>query len=160
MGAEEYNTSKEKDAAKLQGLRDAVGIKAKDDLTLVVTLKEPRASFLDLAALWPMYPIREDIVKANSAADKPDKWADDPKTLIGNGPFKMTEWVHQDHITLVPNENYFGAETEAPEDHLLHGHRHPGQLRCLSQRGARDCRPFPRLSSTRSWRIPTSRTRR
>ena len=110
IGAEAYNTSKEKDPAKLQALRDAVGIKAMDDKTVVVTLKQARASFLDLATLWPMYPVREDVVKANSTGDKPDKWADDPKTLIGNGPFKMTEWVHQDHITLVPNENYYGPQ--------------------------------------------------
>ena len=110
VGAEAYNTSKEKDPAKLQALRDAVGIKATDDKTVVVTLKQPRSSFLDLATMWPMYPVREDIVKTNSTADKPDKWADDPKTLIGNGPYKMTEWVHQDHITLVPNENYYGAQ--------------------------------------------------
>jgi len=110
VGAEEYNTSKEKDPAKLQALRDAVGIKALDDYTLQVKLKEPRASFNDLAALWPMYPVREDIIKANSTADKPDKWTEDPKTYIGNGPFKMTEWVHQDHITLVANENYYGGK--------------------------------------------------
>jgi len=33
----------------------------------------------------------------------------DPSTYIGNGPFVMTEWVHQDHITLVPNTNYNGT---------------------------------------------------
>ncbi|MHB0869047.1 MAG: peptide ABC transporter substrate-binding protein, partial [Chloroflexota bacterium] len=110
VGAEEYNTSKEKDAAKLQALRDAVGVKAKDDLTLQVTLKEPRASMNQLATMWPMYPVREDIIKANSTAEKPDKWTEDPKNYVGNGPFKVTEWVHQDHITLVPNENYYGAK--------------------------------------------------
>lgn len=110
VGAEEYYTSKEKDPAKLQALRDAVGVKAKDDLTLEVRLKEPRASMNQLATMWPMYPIREEIVKANSTAEKPDKWTEDPKTYIGNGPFKITEWVHQDHITLVPNENYYGPK--------------------------------------------------
>ncbi|MHB8990563.1 MAG: peptide ABC transporter substrate-binding protein [Chloroflexota bacterium] len=109
VGAED-NTSKEKDAAKLQALRDAVGVKAKDDLTLQVTLKEPRASMNQLATMWPMYPVREDIIKANSTAEKPDKWTEDPKNYVGNGPFKVTEWVHQDHITLVPNENYYGAK--------------------------------------------------
>jgi len=109
-GAEEYNTSKEKDPAKLQTLRDAVGVKATDDSTLQVKLKDSRASFNDLAALWPMFPIREDVVKANSTTEKPDKWTDDPKNYIGNGAFKITEWVHQDHITLVPNDNYYGTK--------------------------------------------------
>jgi oligopeptide transport system substrate-binding protein len=109
-GAEEYNTSKEKDATKLEALRGAVGVTAVDDSTLQVKLKEPRASFNDLAALWPMYPIREDIVKAYSTAEKPDKWTEDPKNYVGNGPYKITEWVHQDHITLVPNDYYYGTK--------------------------------------------------
>ncbi len=107
VGAEEYNTSKETDPAKLEELRAAVGIKALDDLTLQVNLTQPRGSFLALACLWPMFPVREDMVSANSTPENPDRWATDPATLIGNGPFKMTEWVHQDHITLVPNEYYF-----------------------------------------------------
>jgi len=110
VGAEEYNNSKEKDPAKLQALKDAVAVKAKDDYTLEFTLKNPRSSFLQVMALWPVAPLREDIITANSTPDKPDKWTEDPKTYIGNGPFKLTEWVHQDHITLVPNENYYGPK--------------------------------------------------
>lgn len=108
-GAEEYNTSKEKDAAKLKALKDAVGVKATADDTVVFTLKQPRASFLQLTALWPAAPVREDIV-SKSPADKPDQWTQNPKTYVGNGPFKITEWVHQDHITFVPNENYVGTK--------------------------------------------------
>ena len=110
VGAQEYNSSKEKDPAKLQALRDAVGVKARDEYTLEIKLKNPRASFPQVAALWPIAPLREDIVSANSTPDKPDKWTDDPKNYVGTGPFKMTEWVHQDHITLVPNEHYYGTK--------------------------------------------------
>lgn len=110
VGAEELNTSKEKDATKIKALQDAVGVSAPDDLTVVFKLKQAQASFLSLAALWPVTPLREDVVKNGSTAEKPDGWTNDPKNLIGNGPFKMTEWVHQDHITLVPNENYYGTK--------------------------------------------------
>jgi len=110
VGAEEYNRSKEKDPAKLKALRDSVGVSAKDDRTLEVVLKEPRASFLQLAALWPAVPLREDLIKSTSATDKPDRWTEDPKRYLGTGPFKMAEWVHGDHITLVPNENYYGSK--------------------------------------------------
>jgi oligopeptide transport system substrate-binding protein len=50
-------------------------------------------------------PLRQDIIDKAG-----DGWAQDPSTYIGNGPFKMTEWVHQDHIALVPNPNYAGAK--------------------------------------------------
>jgi oligopeptide transport system substrate-binding protein len=112
VGAQDYNTSKEKDATKLKALQDAVGVSAPDDNTVVFNLRQPRASFLDVTALWPIVPLREDVVKNGSTAEKPDGWTNDPKNLIGNGPFKMTEWVHQDHITLVPNENYYGPKAK------------------------------------------------
>ncbi len=110
VGAEAYNTAlgtkdkpKAPDAAAMAKLRDAVGVKATDDTTLQFTLAEPRASFLQLLALWPVYPARQDIIEA-----KGDTWYTDPINYIGNGPFKMTEYVPKDHITLVPNPNYFG----------------------------------------------------
>src|SRR5205823_3630511 len=39
-----------------------------------------------------------------------DAWAQNASTYIGNGPFMMSDWVHQDHITLVPNPNYNGQK--------------------------------------------------
>lgn len=119
VGAEEYNTSKEKDAAKLKTLADGVGVSAPDDTTVVFKLKQPRASFLQLAALWPVFPLREDVVKNGSTPEKPDGWTNDPKNYIGNGLYKMTEWVHQDHITLVPNENYYGTKPKLTKITLL-----------------------------------------
>src|SRR5207245_9203993 len=38
---------------------------------------------------------------------------------IGNGPFIMSEWVHQDHITLVPNPNYGGTKPTLQKVTLL-----------------------------------------
>lgn len=120
-GAEEYNTAlgtkdkpKTPDAATLARLRDAVGVKALDDSTLQFTLAEPRASFLQLLALWPVYPVRQDIIEA-----KGEKWYTEPAGYIGNGPFKVTEYVAKDHITLVPNDNYYGAKPKLKKVTLL-----------------------------------------
>lgn len=90
--------------AELSALRQRVGVRAVDDFTLEVQLVEPRASFLQLAALWPMYPIRQDMVERHS-----DRWTD-AGNLIGNGPFRMTEHVANDHITLVANEHFYGPK--------------------------------------------------
>ncbi|MCL4459999.1 MAG: peptide ABC transporter substrate-binding protein [Chloroflexi bacterium] len=121
VGAEEYNTAlgtkakpKKPTDEELAKLRAAVGVKALDDYTFQVTLKEPRASFNSLAALWAMYPAREDIISA-----KGERWTDDPATYIGNGPFKMTEWVHKDHITVVANPNYYGEKPKLQKITLL-----------------------------------------
>jgi oligopeptide transport system substrate-binding protein len=97
VGAADYNSGK--------GGADAVGVRAVDDNTLEIKLESPSGFFPNLTALWVVAPIRQDIVEKAGAG-----WAQDPATYIGNGPFKMTEWVHQDHITLVPNPNYAGTK--------------------------------------------------
>ena len=97
VGAADYNSGK--------GSADAVGVKATDDNTLQIQLENPVGYLPDLVALWVVPPLRQDIIQKAG-----DGWAQDPATYIGNGPFKMTEWVHQDHITLVPNQNYNGTQ--------------------------------------------------
>jgi oligopeptide transport system substrate-binding protein len=76
-------------------------VTAVDDLTFVVRLAEPFGPLPDIAALWVGSPLRPDVVNANV-----DGWAADPATYVGNGPFMVSEWVHQDHIALVPNPAY------------------------------------------------------
>jgi oligopeptide transport system substrate-binding protein len=96
VGAADYNSGK--------GSADDVGVKATDDNTLQIQLENPSGYFPNLVALWVVPPLRQDIIQKAG-----DAWAQDPSTYIGNGPFKMSEWVHQDHITLVPNSNYVGT---------------------------------------------------
>jgi oligopeptide transport system substrate-binding protein len=95
IGAADYNSGK--------GGADNVGVKATDDNTLQIQLENPSGYFPNLVALWVVPPLRQDVIQKAG-----DAWAQDPSTYIGNGPFKMSEWVHQDHITLVPNPNYVG----------------------------------------------------
>jgi oligopeptide transport system substrate-binding protein len=104
VGAEAYNGAAAKDAATQASLKAAVGVKALDDATLEIKLAQPRPTFLSLMALWPVYPVREDIITANG-----DKWTE-AGTYLGNGPWKLTEWVHQDHMTFEPNTNYWGTK--------------------------------------------------
>ena len=81
-----------------------LGLEAKDDTTLVVTLEGDCAYFPALLALPVFVPVREDIVSQNA-----EGWVNDPATLIGNGAYMMTEWVHDDHITMTKNEKYRAA---------------------------------------------------
>ena len=82
---------------------DQVGVKALDDRTLEVLLEKPTAYFLSLTAFHTLYPVPRRIVEANP------KWAAEPKTLIGNGPFKINAWVHNSRIELVKNDQYWDA---------------------------------------------------
>jgi oligopeptide transport system substrate-binding protein len=78
-----------------------VGVSAIDDYTLQIQLNQPFGALPDLAALWVGVPLRPEIV-----ADDPDAWSQDPSTFVGNGPFMLNEWIHQDHLMLAPNPYY------------------------------------------------------
>lgn len=85
------------------------GVKAVDDYTLQVTLSEPDAEFVTKLGHTVFSPVPSD---AAIAGQKPT-WAEFP---ICNGPFKLKEaWKHNQSITLVPNENYFGTKPHLNE---------------------------------------------
>lgn len=82
-----------------------LNVSAPDDKTLVVTLKNTVPYFLEITAFPTFSPVRQDLIEANG-----DSWAVDPKTYIGNGPYKMTEWVPGSHMMYEKNENYWDFE--------------------------------------------------
>lgn len=94
-GGEAYNTG--------EGSVDDVMVKALDDKTLEVTLEAPTGYFLELTAFYSYYPVNKAVVEFYP------EWANDPKTHISNGPFKLTEWEHSAKIKLVKNESYYAA---------------------------------------------------
>ena len=81
----------------------SVGVRAKDDRTLEIELERPTAYFLALTAFHAYYPIHKKSVAGN------DKWANQPQTLIGNGPFKLAAWVKSSRMELVKNEHYWDS---------------------------------------------------
>ena len=87
------------------------GVKVIDDYTISYTLEQPFAPFLSNLAV-PGGAIYNK--KACDAADEAaggvktdSKFGVEPEYTIGTGPFYVTEWVTNDHITLVRNENYW-----------------------------------------------------
>jgi oligopeptide transport system substrate-binding protein len=95
----------QRDAAAIDGALGTLGLKAVDDYTFQVQLARPDPAFVWLAAMPASAPIRKDIV-----AQSGDKWATNPLTLLSNGPFKVSEMVNDDHITVVPNPGYWGVK--------------------------------------------------
>jgi len=86
-----------------------LGIVATDDKTLVITLEAPCAYFLELCAFPNLSPLREDVVEGNAT------WTD-PSTIVVNGPYIVTEWVHDSYIKMVPNEYYYNYELLGPDE--------------------------------------------
>jgi oligopeptide transport system substrate-binding protein len=107
-GGEGYGNVDAKDANACTTFVKALGLSAKDDKTFVVTLQKPAGFFPYIASLWVGAPVRQDIVEQFGS----DKWATVPAQVIGNGKFKVTELVANDHITMVPNTNYKGDQPQ------------------------------------------------
>lgn len=79
-----------------------LNVTAPDDKTVVVTLKTATPYFLELTAFPAYSPVRQDIVEKNG-----DTWAVNAETYIGNGPYKMVEWVPGSHMLYEKNKNYW-----------------------------------------------------
>jgi len=85
---------------------DELGVKALDDKTLEITLESPTPYFLELTNQRVTLPQRKDIVEKYG-----DTYGSELDTLVYNGPFTLTTWVHNSEIVLTKNENYWDKDT-------------------------------------------------
>jgi ABC-type oligopeptide transport system substrate-binding subunit len=115
-GAEGYGDVDATNAGAIDSFLQGLGLQAKDDNTFVITLQHPAAFFKWVVTLWMAAPIRKDIVEKAAGGSfqsndttKPLMWAQKKETIIGQGPFMISEIVSKDHVTLVPNPNYWGG---------------------------------------------------
>ena len=83
---------------------EQVGIKVIDDRTLEISLEYPTPYFLSLASFHAFYPVHKKTVESNP------KWSTNPQTTIGNGPFKITSWDHNNKIQLIKNDQYWNKD--------------------------------------------------
>jgi peptide/nickel transport system substrate-binding protein len=74
-----------------------------DDYTVQFNLKAPNAPFL--ARLPTFHIIPEDYIKAVGGEEF-------NRQPVGTGPYKFVEWVHDDHLTLEANEDYWDGAPE------------------------------------------------
>lgn len=81
---------------------DELGIETPDDSTFIVHLVAPTAYFLDICAGAQLVPLREDVVEGN------DTWTFD--NYLGNGPYKVTGWTHDEVISMEKNDKYYDAD--------------------------------------------------
>ncbi|MGM9949574.1 MAG: peptide ABC transporter substrate-binding protein [Lysinibacillus sp.] len=88
-----------------QGTAEEVGINTPDDKTIEVTLEAPTAYFLELVAFKTMYPFHKATQESNP------EWYAEASTIVSNGPFTLTEWVHNGSMVLEKSDTYWDADT-------------------------------------------------
>jgi oligopeptide transport system substrate-binding protein len=94
-GAEAFNTGK--------AGAEAMQVKASDDRTLVINLERPAPFFMHLLAVWTAYPLRQDTIEKNG-----DQWTANASAYIGNGHYRLVEWVPEQRMTVEKNPHYWG----------------------------------------------------
>ena len=82
----------------------ALGITAKDDLTLVITLERADPDFLRILTLLVAMPCHEDFFKATHA-----KYCLDLKYTFCNGPFYLSRWAEDNTLSMYKNDEYKGS---------------------------------------------------
>jgi ABC-type transport system substrate-binding protein len=74
------------------------GLRVENDSTIVITLTEPFAIFPKLLAM-PVASIVPTTI--------PDNFGEKP---VGTGPWKLSDWKHDDYVRFVRNDQYWGAK--------------------------------------------------
>jgi oligopeptide transport system substrate-binding protein len=87
-----------------------VGVKALDDSTLRIELKNPTPYFLQLLDHHSMFPVHIDTISKFSPIDERDSTWTRPENFVGNGPFVIHEWTPGKVFSVTPNPYYWDAK--------------------------------------------------
>ena len=89
---------------------DQVGVKALDDYTLQVRLKNPTPYFLQLLDHYSLFPVhRPTIEKFGAPDERGTRWTYEGN-LVGNGAFQLSEWKINRRVVVERNPNYWDAD--------------------------------------------------
>ncbi|MFP7364608.1 ABC transporter substrate-binding protein [Corynebacterium callunae] len=85
-----------------EGKESMEGLKVIDDKTFTIELNQPESDFPLRLGYSAFYPLPD------SAFEDMTAFGENP---VGNGPYKLAEWNHNQDATIVPNEDYTGGQT-------------------------------------------------
>lgn len=80
---------------------ESLGVSAIDEKTLKVTLSEPVPYFVSMLSHTSMKPVKQSVVEKFG-----DKWTL-PQNYVGNGAYRLSEWVVNERIVLVRSPSYW-----------------------------------------------------
>lgn len=101
-----------KNADKVEAGRLAateLGVTAVDEHTLEVRLETPCTYFPKLCAGPSMVPLRQDVIEAYGG-----DWTETDK-IVTNGPYEITEWVHDDYMKMERSSVYYDQDSLGPD---------------------------------------------
>jgi len=88
---------------------ETLGVVARDDLTLEVTLEDPLPYFLSFLTFYSFMPIPRHAIEAVAARGlDPDLWTR-PEHVVCNGPYRMVEWRFRQRMVFEKNPRYWDA---------------------------------------------------
>ena len=104
------------DAVSNGKTKTLAGVKAIDNSTLQITLKQPTAYFLQIMANSIAFPLNQTVINQYGQAD----WVNHAAgSAIGTGPFMIKEWDHNTKMVFVPNPHWYGVKTKLTEVDML-----------------------------------------
>lgn len=98
-----------------EGKPEDVAIDVVDDRTLRVTLVQPTPYFLDLVCNSVYMPVNKEFFDQQIFGDV-SKYGTEAETILGNGPFMVEEWNHDESIVLKKNDAYWNSDKISLEE--------------------------------------------
>ena len=89
---------------------EELGAQAMDAKTLVVRLEQLTPYFLELTSYPVYYPINAKVDRENP------RWMHAVETYVGNGPFSLAQWKHENYITVKKNHGYWDSAVVGLEE--------------------------------------------
>ena len=93
---------------------DQLGVRADGD-KVIIEVERPTPYFLSIMAFGTAMPANKKFFEANK-----ENYGAEATSLIYNGPFVMKEWVHEDHILLEKNPNYWNKNAIALDQVMVY----------------------------------------
>lgn len=91
---------------------EKLGVRAVDDRTFEVRLRNPVAYFLAICAFEITWPVRRDVVERGPGWTEAGRW-------VSSGPYLLKEWRHDSHLVLEANPRYFAGEAPVKRVRLI-----------------------------------------
>jgi oligopeptide transport system substrate-binding protein len=92
------------DNAAYEAAKSALGVRARDDRTLEITLAHPAPYFPSIASLWVFFPVKQEFVEQFG-----DAWWTDVANHVGNGPFQLSQMEQDQVISFEANDRYWAG---------------------------------------------------